>query len=493
MSIPGPAVYQQLMDAHQRLSEQLENERLGMKGVDEQHQQLDAERDEALRSLAEHYLPELTADAIDSTWREVQQEFSEILLQKEDDNRLLSDKLIQLQGNRDATEQRLEKEGGALDAAVAEQNEISAVVESRLQEDSSFVQLADRAAAAEVALQRAESNLHEIDQDAVRKLPAYQSSALFKYLYDRNYGESEYRSRGLTRRIDRWLARYIGFTKAKQGYDFLKQTPDQMRKIIADDRSAFNVVMDELERKRDKVATAFDLPEKIRLTEQLTRERAQSVQSMEFILESIRETDQLLSDIADPRGSYYQKAIEVFRKKLVSFKSSDLKKRAAATADDVLDDQIVARLAGVESDRGDLEEATRLRRDSQKQKQDVIDEVGRVIQRFRAAHFDSARSNFLDSLSIDEEISFTETVEDARNLWQKIRRSQRWGDHESDEEQGGSSLKQVLVNAMGKAAGQEHAEEARRAGLRRLDHGSTSDANSIRDGAADNSSDDPNR
>jgi len=182
MSIPGPAVYQQLMDAHQRLSEQLENERLGMKGVDEQHQQLDVERDEALRSLAEHYLPELTADAIDSTWREVQQEFSEILLQKEDDNRLLSDKLIQLQGNRDATEQRLEKEGGALDAAVAEQNEISAVVESRLQEDSSFVQLADRAAAAEVALQRAELNLHEIDQDAVRKLPAYQSSALFKYL-----------------------------------------------------------------------------------------------------------------------------------------------------------------------------------------------------------------------------------------------------------------------------------------------------------------------
>ena len=35
MSIPGPAVYQQLMDAQQRLSEQLENERLGMKGVEE--------------------------------------------------------------------------------------------------------------------------------------------------------------------------------------------------------------------------------------------------------------------------------------------------------------------------------------------------------------------------------------------------------------------------------------------------------------------------
>ncbi|MGB1706891.1 MAG: hypothetical protein ACPHF4_03605 [Rubripirellula sp.] len=490
MTIPGPTVHQQLMDAYKRLTEQLEQDRKSMHDVQEQYEKLDAERDDALRSLAQHYLPELTADAINSTWREVQSDISTLLLQKEDEDRSLQQKLKQLQGNRTTTEKALLQATNVLDSAILEQNKVSAVVEKRLQEDTQFVELADRAAIAELALERAESNLHEIDQDAARKLPAYQASTLFQYLYERGYGQKEYRSRGLTRRIDRWLARYIDFTKARQGYDFLKQTPDQMRKIIAEDRRSLNIVMEELERKRDRVADEMGLPEKISLTDRLTRDRQQILQTANFVSESMNEVEDRINDLSDPRGSYYQQAIEIFRQTLVGFKSSDLKKRAEATKDDLTDDQIVARLSGVESDRGDLQEATRDRRNLQKQKQHVIEELGRVIQRFRAAHFDSVRSHFLDTLSIDEELAYTEDAEDARKLWQKIRRSQRWGDHESEDDAGGSSLKQVLVNAMGKAAGDERGDDARRAGARRLEYDSNSDARSaVRDDTGGSSSD----
>lgn len=490
MMIPGPTVHQQLMDAYKRLTEQLEQDRKSMHDVQEQYEKLDAERDDALRSLAQHYLPELTADAINSTWREVQSDISTLLLQKEDEDRSLQQKLKQLQENRTTTEKALLQATNVLDSAILEQNKVSAVVEKRLQEDTQFVELADRAAIAELALERAESNLHEIDQDAARKLPAYQASKLFQYLYERGYGQKEYRSRGLTRRIDRWLARYIDFTKARQGYDFLKQTPDQMRKIIAEDRRSLNIVMEELERKRDRVADEMGLPEKISLTDRLTRDRQQILQTANFVSESMNEVEDRINDLSDPRGSYYQQAIEIFRQTLVGFKSSDLKKRAEATKDDLTDDQIVARLSGVESDRGDLQEATRDRRNLQKQKQHVIEELGRVIQRFRAAHFDSMRSHFLDTLSIDEELAYTEDAEDARKLWQKIRRSQRWGDHESEDDAGGSSLKQVLVNAMGKAAGDERGDDARRAGARRLEYDSNSDARSaVRDDTGGSSSD----
>lgn len=490
MMIPGPTVHQQLMDAYKRLTEQLEQDRKSMHDVQEQYEKLDAERDDALRSLAQHYLPELTADAINSTWREVQSDISTLLLQKEDEDRSLQQKLKQLQENRTTTEKALLQATNVLDSAILEQNKVSAVVEKRLQEDTQFVELADRAAIAELALERAESNLHEIDQDAARKLPAYQASTLFQYLYERGYGQKEYRSRGLTRRIDRWLARYIDFTKARQGYDFLKQTPDQMRKIIAEDRRSLNIVMEELERKRDRVADEMGLPEKISLTDRLTRDRQQILQTANFVSESMNEVEDRINDLSDPRGSYYQQAIEIFRQTLVGFKSSDLKKRAEATKDDLTDDQIVARLSGVESDRGDLQEATRDRRNLQKQKQHVIEELGRVIQRFRAAHFDSVRSHFLDTLSIDEELAYTEDAEDARKLWQKIRRSQRWGDHESEDDAGGSSLKQVLVNAMGKAAGDERGDDARRAGARRLEYDSNSDARSaVRDDTGGSSSD----
>ena len=490
MTIPGPTVHQQLMDAYKRLTEQLEQDRKSMHDVQEQYEKLDAERDDALRSLAQHYLPELTADAINSTWREVRSDISTLLLQKEDEDRSLQQKLKQLQENRTTTEKALLQATNVLDSAILEQNKVSAVVEKRLREDTQFVELADRAAIAELALERAESNLHEIDQDAARKLPAYQASTLFQYLYERGYGQKEYRSRGLTRRIDRWLARYIDFTKARQGYDFLKQTPDQMRKIIAEDRRSLNIVMEELERKRDRVADEMGLPEKISLTDRLTRDRQQILQTANFVSESMNEVEDRINDLSDPRGSYYQQAIEIFRQTLVGFKSSDLKKRAEATKDDLTDDQIVARLSGVESDRGDLQEATRDRRNLQKQKQQVIEELGRVIQRFPAAHFDSVRSHFLDTLSIDEELAYTEDAEDARKLWQKIRRSQRWGDHESEDDAGGSSLKQVLVNAMGKAAGDERGDDARRAGARRLEYDSNSDARSaVRDDTGGSSSD----
>ncbi|MGB1814424.1 MAG: hypothetical protein ACPHJ3_03635, partial [Rubripirellula sp.] len=71
-----------------------------------------------------------------------------------------------------------------------------------------------------------------------------------------------------------------------------------------------------------------------------------------------------------------------------------------------------------------------------------------------------------------------------------IRRSQRWGDHESEDDAGGSSLKQVLVNAMGKAAGDERGDDARRAGARRLEYDSNSDARSaVRDDTGGSSSD----
>ncbi len=477
MAIPGPTVHQQLMDAYTRLTEQLEADRKNMQDVRDEHQQLDAQRDVALRSLAEHYLPELTADAIASTWKEVQDAISVILLQKEDEARNLQAELTQLHSNRIVSEEALMKSTDLLDAAVKSQSEVSAQVEGQLQDDSKFVELSDRAAIAEAALERAESNLHEIDQDAVRKLPAYEASALFQYLYDSGYGGRQYKRRGLTRRIDRWLARYINFNQATQGYNFLKQTPDQMRKIIADDRRSLGVVMEELERKRDHVANEWGLPEKLKETEELTRQRVQNLQTLDSIMESAEAAERRVTDIENPRGSHYCKAIELFRQTLQQFTTSDLKRRASETFEDISDDQIVARLSGVESDRGDLEQATRRRRDALQQQRKVLEELGRVIQRFRAAHFDSTRSQFLDSFNIEQELEYTEDAEDARKLWQRIRRAQRWGDHESEEDSSGSSLKQVLVNAMAQAADSDHEDQARRAGSRRTPYDSKSDAN----------------
>ena len=90
-------------------------------------------------------------------------------------------------------------------------------------------------------------------------LPAYDNSPLFRYLQQRGYGTQTYTNRGFTRSMDRWLAKFIDYNKAKQGYDFLRKTPEQMRQIIAEDREALDTVMNELERRRDEGAIHLGL------------------------------------------------------------------------------------------------------------------------------------------------------------------------------------------------------------------------------------------
>ena len=51
-----------------------------------------------------------------------------------------------------------------------------------LRSDPRFTSLSDQAALAEAALERAEDNLQEIDQDSARKLPAYAGRAIQRKL-----------------------------------------------------------------------------------------------------------------------------------------------------------------------------------------------------------------------------------------------------------------------------------------------------------------------
>ena len=112
---------------------------------------------------------------------------------------------------RGAKESELLKVNEELDAEIEERDRIAHEVEKQLREDAEFVQLSDRAAIAEAALERAESNLDEVEQDAAKKLPAYDNSKLFRYLQDRGFNTDQYTKRGFSRRMDRILAKFIGF------------------------------------------------------------------------------------------------------------------------------------------------------------------------------------------------------------------------------------------------------------------------------------------
>ncbi len=468
MPISGPIVHQQLMNAYAETQSRLEAERANTSQVQITREKLNNDRSDALVSLAEHYLPELTRDAIEATWGAVQPTISEVLLRKEDHRRRLQEDLDQLSQRRQQQDQQLLEINRLLDEATQTQQQTSKTVEKRLQEDDQFARLADRAAIAEAALERAEANLQEIDQDSARKLPAYDNSALFRYLHDRGFGTSRYNNRGFTRRMDRALANFIGYQQAKQGYEFLKKTPDQMRKIIAEDRSALDTVMDELERRRDNIAIEHGLPSIIQRVDTLNAERQGLLNSLDQLRVETEAAERELGDLEGTRGPYYREAIRLFREMLDRHDSRELKQRAQQTSD-ITDDQIVARLMGVEMEMDELDESAQRRREQLDQMQEMLADLGRLVQRFRAAQFDSSRSQFVGSLDIREELDRATDHGDIDQLWQRIRRAQRWGSTTADPITSAAAhpMTQVLVNAMEQAAGGALQTHARRAGDRR--------------------------
>lgn len=361
-----------------------------------------------------------------------------------------------------------------LDLALETQQEVANQAEQRLRQDDQFVHLSDRAAVAEAALERAEANLQEIDQDSARKLPAYDNSTFFRYLYDRGFGTRQYTHRGLTRRMDRWLAKYIDFNQAKQGYEFLRKTPEQMRQIIAEDRQAFDTVMDELERRRDEVALQLGLPDKIRTARELQQQRVEQLKLLDAILAEGEHIQNELNELENTRGPYYREAIQVYREMLDTSSSKDLERRAQQTLE-ITDDQIVARLMGVESEVEKLDETARRHRSELDQMHSYLEELGRLIQRFRAAQFDSSRSQFVGSLDLLDEVERAQEANDIRLLWKRIRNAQRWGPTAVEQvtQVATHPLNQVVINAMAYAAGRALGSFARRAGDRRAQRDSS--------------------
>jgi hypothetical protein len=467
MSIPGPNVHQQLLDAYANVQSYLESERSSILNAKNQRDELNVDRGKALDSLAEHYLPELSEQAIAKTWTEVRDGMTQILHRQREHLRRVELEVADVNQQRQKLDQQLMKLNEDLDRTRAEQDTIAAKVEQTLRGDTRFAELSDRAAVAEATLERAEANLQEIDQESARKLPAYEQSALFRYLYERGFGTDRYTSRGFTRRMDRWLGRYIDYPRAKQSYEFLSKTPDQMRRIIAEDRQSLETVMLELERRRDHVAAEYGLPKAIEKTNQLSQQRQNLLSSIDQVAALTNEKNADRTDVEDLRGTYYRDAIAMFRKFLNGHEISELRRRAERT-EDVTDDQIVARLTGVDVAIDNVDEAARQQRAKLDEIQAFLGGLARVIQRFRAAQFDSARSNFLSSLNIDEEVTLAHEQGNVDELWSRIRRAQRWGAiDEANDHPTINVMQQVLVNAMTQAAGNDRTEPARRAGDRR--------------------------
>lgn len=467
MPISGPQAHQQLIAAYNQAAARLEQLRDQMGQIELQRDQLEGDRDDTLKKLAEHYLPDLTPASVQKTWTEIRPTMREILLRKEGRVRELKTQLEDDNELRGHLETGLKNLNEQLDNAENQQHEIAAQVERQLTEQASFVDLSNRAAMAEVALQRAQDNLDEVGQDAARKLPAYDEDPLFNYLRERRFGSTDYTHRGITRHMDRFVAKLVDYTKVKRNYDYLTNTPNAMRKIIAEDSAALDTVMAEIQAHRDRAANQFGLPAQITAVESLEAERKSAIEVLGTQTSACEASQLELNDVETPRCEFYRDAIDLFRKMLADKQSSELRQEAKHTPE-VTDDQIVASLRGIENKMERSQKTILHHEEELQQWQAVYQDIGRLIQRFRASGYDRQRCQFSDKFDLPGMLDRLNNSADVDALWDSIRRAQNWGPTAMDRMTAVAThpMTLVLVNAMAHAAVGAMSEHARRAGQR---------------------------
>ncbi len=78
-------------------------------------------------------------------------------------------------------------------------------------------------------LEAAEAKAAQAERDFQEKRQPYESDPIFMYLWRRKFGTPDYRARGLTRYLDRKVARLIEFDGARRNYAVLTELPVRLR------------------------------------------------------------------------------------------------------------------------------------------------------------------------------------------------------------------------------------------------------------------------
>lgn len=468
----GSEVYRDLQHHAATARQEVEAVAQQLQALQQQAQDLVARRSDAMRRLAQHYLPALDDQSIASAATEVQGQLRAVQDKQRGEVQRLRAELAGLAQTLATHEAAFGKVTSQLEACVKRRTELEGQAAKLLQADPEFKGLATRAADTERKLARDEERAQEMAREAGAKLPAYERSTLFQYLVRRGWGTPEYRAFGLTRRLDRWVAEMVDFARAKPSYDFLRVTPPLVAAEVTRRKEEFAPVMQELHAKQAAAAEQVGLPAVVSEGNQLGAERDRRVEAMKDAQQRHRGCSEDLAKAESNEGKFYGEALATFRTFLEGAEVRALEQRARITPEPQ-DDALVAEIASLRQGERDL--AARLSGLTEQRTQLDARAVSleRLLRRFREANYDATSSRFADFDVGFEVARFVDGKCTFDDLWNLVTQRQRF-EQPTSQASFGPGLPQgdlgigarVLLEAMGHVVGAALSTAARRSVFR---------------------------
>ncbi len=474
-ALSGRSVGQAIQQASEQMRRQQAEGQASLQKLDQSLNELVDRRGQTLLELAEHYLPEINRESVLATFRGIRDELLDVLTRKQRRERQLHETLKQDESESVRLQANLEQVTDALNEKVAEREQLEEIVAKRLAAHEKFQELSKQALVAERELERNEQRVAEIQQEASEKLPAFDNNRLFRYLYDLGFGTPEYKKKGLTRQMDRWIAKMVDYARSRRSYDFLRVTPELMAAEVLRRREQFNVLMEQIEAIEDALADEVGLTEVLRQGQELGAQRDQRVADLARLEEEYTNHHQELLGLEGSQNEFYHQGVQQMKDFLAEMEHSWLEHQSRTTPDRQ-DDELVAEISWINEQldeaRRDSNHLTQQRRTHDERAEGLQD----LMHRFRRADFDSRRSFFSDNFDVERQLSSYVRGELSREeLWSSIQNYQEF--HQTRYEQrgwevgggswGSDDLSGVLGRVLIEVAGEAMKHAVRRGMQRR--------------------------
>ena len=292
-------------------------------------------------------------------------------------------------------ETKMDAQGDAVAAAEQALDASEAKLQSKLAKSEAY---RDQAAATEEAARiadEAERKTALSEEDRVEKGKPYEADPLFMYLWNRGFGTSDYRSWGIIKALDQWVARLCDYQGAQPNYTMLLEIPERLRahtdRVVEKAREAIDALAATEQQARDSDGVTA-------LETALQNERdilAKLGEGLEQTTQALAAQELELGRFDRGEDEYAVQAFEVVAQELRRDSLRRLQHEALLTPDP-RDDQIVSRIEDLEARIDEADEDVAMRQQSLRVLADRRAELEKVRKDFREQRYHTNDFKFND-------------------------------------------------------------------------------------------------
>lgn len=385
--ISGRDALDQLDNRLVRLRGRLNNAIQAADSIDGRLGEIQSHRVNALQRLADMRLDVIQAadakdlDRLHQRALELLQSHADYIVEERQAIETASAKIAELEDARAETSVKHQELELAIETKLAE-------IETRLKDDADYRGLVDAFETADAIAERAEQKLAVAIDEREEKSAAYLSDPLFSYLWERGFGTTTYKGRGIIRWLDSLVARRCKYQGARPNFARLNDITDWLGEHASATQDAAELAKTTLETAEREAIESAGIPADEDTAEQL---RAEIAEIDENIVEAEADhtalTERHAKTLVGEDGPARQ-ARKLLERGLQTMSMPDLRMLAAETVT-LDDDEIVDDLVELRTEELSLELETERVSEAPTRLGEELGAFEALRRRFKEARFDS--------------------------------------------------------------------------------------------------------